>query len=40
MSVEDKKDRELLEDIYFWVTRLGWLIFLGVTFIAFKIDSL
>ena len=37
MSVEDKKDRELLEDIYFWVTRLGWLIFLGVTFIAFKI---
>ena len=37
MSIEDKTDRQLLEDIYFWVTRLLPLIFLGVLAIAYKI---
>ena len=37
MSIEDKTDRELLEDIYFWVTRLLPLTFLGVLAIAFKV---
>ena len=37
MSTEDKTDRELLEDIYFWVTRLLPLTFLTVLAIAFKV---
>ncbi len=37
MSIEDKTDREILEDIYFWVTRLLPLTFLGVLAIAFKV---
>ena len=37
MSTQDKTDRELLEDIYFWVTRLLPLTFLTVLAIAFKV---
>ena len=37
MSIEDKTDREILEDIYFWVTRWLTLTFLGVLAIGIKV---